>query len=143
MLATQRESPEIAQWTAADYEGAAQGTIAAWVAEDESGVVGFLIARFVLEEIEILNFAVRPEVRRRGAGSKLLAQVIEDGENQRVERVMAEVRASNVPALGFYETRGFRVVGRRPRYYSRPEEDALLLERPVECTRRSQPRSTK
>ena len=38
-----------------------------------------------------------------------------------------EVRASNVAALRFYERHKFEVVGRRPRYYTAPVEDALLL----------------
>ena len=38
-----------------------------------------------------------------------------------------EVRASNAPAQALYEKLGFREVGRRPRYYQNPKEDALIL----------------
>lgn len=38
-----------------------------------------------------------------------------------------EVRASNVPAIRLYRGYGYGEVGRRPHYYSRPQEDALLL----------------
>jgi ribosomal-protein-alanine N-acetyltransferase len=38
-----------------------------------------------------------------------------------------EVRASNQAALGLYDRLGFRVAAQRPRYYTRPEEDALIL----------------
>jgi ribosomal-protein-alanine N-acetyltransferase len=38
-----------------------------------------------------------------------------------------EVRASNLAALRFYEQHRFQVTGRRPRYYTAPIEDALLL----------------
>jgi len=40
-----------------------------------------------------------------------------------------EVRASNLSAQKLYETLGFRVVGERKKYYSRPREDAVLLQK--------------
>jgi ribosomal-protein-alanine N-acetyltransferase len=38
-----------------------------------------------------------------------------------------EVRASNEQARGFYRSLGWRENGRRPRYYTDPEEDAVLM----------------
>ena len=38
-----------------------------------------------------------------------------------------EVRASNTPAQALYEKLGFAQVGRRPKYYQNPREDALIL----------------
>lgn len=43
------------------------------------------------------------------------------------ESVLLEVRASNEPALALYTSMGFRQVGLRKRYYSNPEEDAVLM----------------
>lgn len=130
VLAIQRNCVEIAQWTAADYERAARGEMGGWVAEGEKGITGFLVARLLVQEAEILNFAVRTDVRRRGMGSRLLAQAIDWGKIHRVERVLLEVRASNSAALSFYEHHGFSIVGRRTSYYAKPEEDALLLDLP-------------
>ena len=44
-----------------------------------------------------------------------------------VEAVYLEVRESNAAAQRMYAHRGFSRVGRRRRYYRRPEEDALIL----------------
>jgi len=41
------------------------------------------------------------------------------------------VRASNAPALRFYERHNFCVAGKRARYYDSPTEDALLLNAPI------------
>lgn len=41
--------------------------------------------------------------------------------------VLLEVRASNDPALALYSSMGFQKVGLRRRYYSKPEEDAVLM----------------
>lgn len=129
VLAIQRACPEVAQWSALDYEHAAAGEIAGWVFEDESGLSGFLVARSLLAESEILNFAVRPASRRRGIGSQLLQEVVEWSKRGRDRRILLEVRASNVVAQSFYARLGFQIVGRRGRYYSNPTEEALLLDR--------------
>ena len=41
--------------------------------------------------------------------------------------LMLEVRVSNTPAQKLYESLGFSQVGRRPKYYVNPREDALIL----------------
>lgn len=128
----QSSSPEVAQWTAEDYQRAARGEMAGWVANETEKILGFLVARRVGSDIEILNFAVRPEARRCGAGSALLRVALGWGAEAKAEHVLLEVRASNFAALQFYERRGFQVMGRRPRYYAAPVEDALLLSAKVQ-----------
>ena len=127
VLAIQAACPEIAQWSAWDYEGVARGETASWVAEDERGIAGFLVARQLVGEAEILNFAVRADSRRQGTGTALLEQALEWSKSFGAQRVILEVRASNVAAIRFYERHGFVVAGKRPRYYAAPIEDALLL----------------
>jgi [ribosomal protein S18]-alanine N-acetyltransferase len=127
ILAIQTACPEIAQWTERDYERVARGEMAGWVGEEESSVEGFLVARRVVNEIEILNFAVSPKARGRGIGAMLLRETLTWGTEFGAVQAILEVRASNSPALRFYERHNFRVVGRRARYYSEPAEDALLL----------------
>jgi len=128
VLAIQKESPEIAQWAASDYESAARGEMAAWVAEEARGIAGFLVARLLVQEVEILNLAARPDARRRGVGSKLLAQAVDWSKIVRAERILLEVRASNLAAQRFYERHGFGVAGGRPAYYANPREDAVVLQ---------------
>ncbi|MGD0402922.1 MAG: ribosomal protein S18-alanine N-acetyltransferase [Candidatus Acidiferrales bacterium] len=127
ILAIQTACPEIAQWTERDYERVARGEMAGWVGEEGSSVVGFLVARRVVNEIEVLNFAVSPEARGRGIGAMLLRETLTWGTEFGAVQAILEVRASNSAALRFYERHHFRVVGRRARYYNEPTEDALLL----------------
>jgi len=131
VVAIQGACPEIAQWTAWDYDRVARGEMAGWVAEEETEVAGFLVARGVAADLEILNFAVRPDVRRSGIGAALLRAALDWGKSFHAEKAMLEVRTSNVGALHFYEHFSFQVAGRRPRYYTAPIEDALLLTAPV------------
>jgi [ribosomal protein S18]-alanine N-acetyltransferase len=127
ILTIQQASPEVAQWTARDYARVVEGEMAGWVAEGTAGVSGFLTARRVASDLEILNFAVREDVRRHGLGTLLLSEAVAWAMSFHAENAFLEVRASNSPALRFYERHGFRLAGRRPRYYAAPVEDALLL----------------
>lgn len=127
VLAIQSASPEVAQWTLWDYNRVAKGEMAGWVAAENDELFGFLVARRVGNDIEILNFAVRPDARRRGTGGMLLQAALAWGAELHAEKALLEVRASNAAALQFYQRRGFAVAGRRPKYYAAPVEDALLL----------------
>jgi ribosomal-protein-alanine N-acetyltransferase len=44
-----------------------------------------------------------------------------------VESFSLEVRAGNVAAISLYEGMGFRMAGRRPDFYEKPVEDALVF----------------
>jgi ribosomal-protein-alanine N-acetyltransferase len=132
ILAIQASCPEIAQWTAWDYERVAEGEMAGWVAEevtvhDSARVAGFMVARRVTTDLEILNFAVAFGSRRRGLGARLLQTALAWAQSFQGTQAILEVRASNIEALRFYERHKFRIVGRRPRYYAGPVEDAILL----------------
>ncbi|MDE3137719.1 MAG: ribosomal protein S18-alanine N-acetyltransferase [Acidobacteriota bacterium] len=121
-----RLSPEAADWPMESYRG-----LPAWVAESDGRVLGLLVARIAADEMEILNLAVEPASRRRGAGTALVDAAVEHGRRTGAARVFLEVRESNLVAQRFYERRGFAVTGRRLRYYRQPEEDALLMAREV------------
>ena len=127
ILAIQQASPEVAQWTARDYARVVEGEMAGWVAEENGAVAGFLAARRAASDLEILNFAVLANARCRGIGKALLREAVAWARAFHAENAFLEVRASNSPALRFYERHGFRLAGRRPRYYAAPIEDALLL----------------
>jgi [ribosomal protein S18]-alanine N-acetyltransferase len=131
VVAIQGACPEIAQWTAWDYDRVARGEMTGWVAEQETKIAGFLVARRVAADLEILNFAVRSDARRRGIGAALLRATLEWGKSFHAEKAMLEVRASNLAAVHFYERFSFQVAGRRSCYYTAPVEDALLLTAPV------------
>jgi ribosomal-protein-alanine N-acetyltransferase len=131
ILAIQSACPEIAQWTMRDYARVVEGDMTGWVEVQKDEVAGFVVARRVGGELEILNFAVRPDWRKRGLGRALLGQALSWGATFQGEKAFLEVRASNLAALRFYEHNGFEVTGRRPRYYSAPIEDALVLAAPL------------
>jgi ribosomal-protein-alanine N-acetyltransferase len=126
VVSLQSACPEIARWTARDYARVAEGDMAGWIAEEHE-LAGFIVARRVASDLEILNLAVRPEARRRGIGAALLRAATAWGSTFAAEKTFLEVRISNLAAIRFYQRSGFEVTGRRPRYYTAPIEDALVL----------------
>jgi ribosomal-protein-alanine N-acetyltransferase len=90
-------------------------------------VVGFCGFWRVLDELHINNLAVLPMYRRQGVASAILMRVFDEARRLGAKRTMLEVRRSNEGARHLYERFGFAVAGVRRRYYTKPEEDALVL----------------
>lgn len=78
--------------------------------------VGFSLARTVAGESELLLLAVGQAWRGRGVGTALVDGFIAEGRAAGARHLHLEVRDGN-SALGLYRRSGFRLVGRRHKYY--------------------------
>lgn len=116
-------------WTPQAFEAALKERHARFrVARSADGfVVGYLVAWFVLDEAEIANLAVVPTARRRGVARALLEEIVAEAREARIARLFLEVRESNAAARALYASMGFAPIARRPRYYRKPVEDAIVL----------------
>lgn len=97
------------------------------VALENEKVVGYAVSWCVIDEAELANLAVAPELRGNGIGATLLDRAMSDAGASGCVVMHLEVRESNTAARTLYESRGFELVGRRKRYYRAPIEDALIL----------------
>jgi ribosomal-protein-alanine N-acetyltransferase len=98
----------------------------ALVIEEAVGVQGFLVAKEVGGEWEIENIAIAGPARRRGLGTRLLGAFLDQTQAQQATAVFLEVRESNHAARLLYEKWAFVESGRRPGYYTQPQEDAIV-----------------
>ena len=97
-------------------------------AEDDTGeLLGYAGMHVVCGEGYIDNVAVFPEARRRGVGRLLVQSLVQWLREHEGVFLTLEVRPSNEPAISLYGSLGFEEVGRRPRFYEFPTEDALLM----------------
>lgn len=131
VLAIQAQSPEASQWQKKDYESLAGNGSRGWVAQADGRIAGFLVVRLIADEVEILNLAVDPGMRRQGVAEKLLNEAIAWAGQNGAARAYLEVRQRNLGAVEFYKTHGFHRIGMRPNYYFNPPDDATLLAAPV------------
>lgn len=117
-----------APWSEASVRSELDNPLSLWlVAEDKSGTLaGYIGSQTVLGESDMMNLAVAAAYRRQGVGRQLVEALCEALTQAGSERLTLEVRASNEAAKALYRQLGFKQIGRRPRYYSRPTEDAEL-----------------
>ena len=97
--------------------------------EEEPMIVGFVIFHVADRISEIYNIAVERTHARDGVGSYLLNAVIDGSRQQGARKLMLEVRKSNSVAIKFYKRFQFSIAGERHNYYSKPGEDAYVMER--------------
>ena len=138
ILQVQRQAPEAGRWSEEDYAGflPAEDTVFFLGEESgEQGVVAFLLGRLLSDEMEVLNLAVLPAMRRRGIGRRLLDEAVAQGMAKGVRQCWLELRASNQGALAFYRAQGFDEARRWARYYREPVEDAIVCVRRLAASR--------
>jgi ribosomal-protein-alanine acetyltransferase len=91
-------------------------------------MVGFVIGLVEPDHTgHVTTVGVSPEHRRRSLAKRLMSQV-EDGFRKRnVRLVRLEVRALNTPAQKLYESLGYSITQRLPKYYSNGGDGLLML----------------
>ena len=97
------------------------------VALVDGRMAGYVGSQTVLDEADMMNLAVDPACRRQGIARALVEALTAALAERGVRSLTLEVRASNEGAIALYRTLGFAQVGRRPNYYTKPREDALIL----------------
>jgi [ribosomal protein S18]-alanine N-acetyltransferase len=118
-------------WSGAMFEQEL-GNRLAWVrvAADARGtVIGYMVCRFYGDVWHVMDVAVDPESRRNGVGAALLDDFLTASSSTSADLTL-EVRPGNSAALWLYQSRGFRPVGLRRRYYADTGEDAVIMVRP-------------
>ncbi len=98
------------------------------VAEEQEQVVGFMIYELHKNRLHILNFAVAPDGRRKGIGQSMIAKLIGKLSHDRRNRIMLEVRETNLDAQLFFKQLGFRAVSVLRDFYEDTAEDAYLMQ---------------
>jgi len=98
------------------------------VAEHEDRVVGFMIYELHKNQLHILNFAVSPELRRNHIGQQMVEKLISKLSPQRRNKILLEVRETNLAAQVFFRQAGFRAVTVLRDFYDDTTEDAYLMQ---------------
>lgn len=93
----------------------------------EDRVIGYIILWHLMEEVQISNFAIHPDFRRKGLGESVLYHVLKTIKKEGACDIFLEVRPSNRAARSLYKKLGFRPLGVRKKYYRSPDEDALIM----------------
>lgn len=115
-------------WSEKSVASELHNPLSLWlIAEVDGAVAGYVGSQTVLDSADMMNLAVSPSFRRQGIGERLVNCLTEALKEKGVKTLLLEVRISNEPAKELYQKLGFEMVGKRPRYYEKPREDALIL----------------
>ena len=114
----QAAAPEAAQWPLGDYSGFQ--VLVAWEGETALGFCAW--RQTATDEAEMLNLAVSPAWRKRGAGRALVAEL----RRMAAGTIFLEVAEANTPARALYRKTGWVEVSQRKDYYG-PGQNAIVM----------------
>lgn len=115
-------------WSETSIRAELENPYAIWLTALEGDTLaGYLGVQFGPDGADIMTIATAPEFRGQGTAKALIAAMTDILQTKHLRWLTLEVRPSNTQAVGLYKAMGFREVGRRPRYYKKPTEDALLM----------------
>ena len=116
-------------WSASSLELLTKDGIGVgYLCEQTGDIVAYGGMLIAVDEGQITNIAVHPDRRGQGLGLAIVQALIKHAKAARLATITLEVRVSNTPAISLYRKVGFAEVGRRKGFYTKPTEDALIME---------------
>ena len=98
-----------------------------FIARTEAETVGYAGVQIIADTGFVTNIAVNTNYRGKGIGKALTNRLCHAAIQRGCDSITLEVRPSNAVAIGLYKSLGFLEVGRRPKFYPEPTEDAVLM----------------
>ena len=105
------------------------------VCSADGSLVGYLSSARAPDELQIINVAVREDMRGRGIGSLLMRAADRYCLENKLSSISLEVRESNTTAISLYERCGFLSLGIRKNFYRSPTENAVVMVKNLTDTR--------
>jgi ribosomal-protein-alanine N-acetyltransferase len=116
-------------WTEEDFiRCLRQRNCIGMVAEYNEKIVGFMVYELHKDHLHVLNFAVHAELQKQGVGRHMVKKLVSKLSHQRRNRIMLEVRETNLAAQLFFRSLGFRATSVLRDVYDDSVEDAYLMQ---------------
>ncbi|MBC3860617.1 ribosomal protein S18-alanine N-acetyltransferase [Undibacterium jejuense] len=120
-------------WTRGNFSDSLMNGHDAFGLRDESSqIIAYFLVMPVVDELHLLNFAVRTQNQKQGYASAMLKYMREYAIEHGYGSILLEVRRSNYRAIEVYLSDGFEEIGRRKGYYpleGDAREDAIVMRR--------------
>lgn len=102
------------------------------VAKNNNGkIIGYIGISYVLDSADIISIVVHKDYTQKGIATLLLQEIFAFAKENNIQKIMLEVRSSNLPAQKLYEKHGFKQIAIRKKYYDNTE-DALIYEKELQ-----------
>jgi ribosomal-protein-alanine N-acetyltransferase len=89
-----------------------------------------------VDELHLLNITVSPHLRKLGLGQRMMSAIEGVAVQQKMPRIILEVRPTNKSAITLYQKLGYEQIGVRKNYYpanseTGSREDALVMAKSI------------
>ena len=112
------------------------------VAEADQKVIGYIMCRIergftsfggfgISKKAHVVSIAVLPEYQKRGVGTTLMNEAMNNMPLYKAKECYLEVRVSNTPAVNMYKSLGFQIARKTGAYYA-DGEDAYMMAKKLE-----------
>lgn len=103
---------------------------------DSRALWAYCILYPAVDELHLLNITVSPKLRKLGLGVRMMAAIEGVAAQQKMPRIILEVRPTNEPALMLYQKLGYEQIGIRKGYYPASgetgiREDAIVMAKSI------------
>ena len=103
---------------------------------DSQALWAYCILYPAVDELHLLNITVSPKLRKLGLGARMMEAIEGVAAQQKMPRIILEVRPTNEPAFALYKKLGYQQIGIRKGYYpASPEtgirEDAIVMAKSI------------
>lgn len=98
------------------------------VENEDDEICGFMVYELHKNRLHVLNFAVAKGKQRQGYGTAMVNKLASKLSHDRRNRIMLEVRETNLDAQLFFKALGFRAISVLKDFYEDTSEDAYLMQ---------------
>jgi ribosomal-protein-alanine N-acetyltransferase len=117
-------------WTLGNFNDCLVAGYRCHVLIGDDKLIGYGVQMLILDEVHLLNLTVASDFQKKGMGKALLNFLIDDALEHQANKMILEVRRTNLAAIFLYESFGFDQIGLRKNYYPAHlgREDAIVME---------------
>jgi tRNA threonylcarbamoyladenosine biosynthesis protein TsaB len=116
-------------WTRGNFTDSMKSGYLCFAYESGGEMIGYAVMMMVLDEAHLLNVSIAKPQQGQGLGRKLMQDLVAVAQAKKASTMFLEVRPSNKPAIGLYESMDFNEFSVRKGYYpaANGREDAILM----------------
>lgn len=102
--------------------------LGAYLCDELIGYLGFWM---VVDNIDIINLAVKNKHKRSGVATMLFSDLNVISKALKVKTITLEVNVNNLAAINLYKQQGFKILRKIKDYYQKSKDDAYLMQKEV------------
>ncbi|QKM64733.1 ribosomal-protein-alanine N-acetyltransferase [Polynucleobacter tropicus] len=130
------DSLAAAHWAYCIRPSLAENDVSPGTFTDSQALWAYCILYPAVDELHLLNITVSPKLRKLGLGARMMEAIEGVAAQQKMPRIILEVRPTNEPAFALYKKLGYEQIGIRKGYYpASPEtgirEDAIVMAKSI------------